>query len=298
MLPSGLYWKSHRCNTHGGYVCKKPSQLSGVGINFNKTVNGSEGSLTTPHYPENYYNHLDFSVRIVGPDRTRLVVKFLKIDVEPQLECLYDFVELKSGDQTGDAVRFCGTHDTDMHRFNFVSEGNEAELRFHSDYSISGSGFAIAWHAVDVSACPLQTLTAKEGVLTSPNYPDFILTHLDCSLTVLAPVGKRVWLEFQDYDIARHGKNPLKYFFLRLLSPPRLWKGATMNSWVGTQTLTTLFCKKKLFFFGNYGLKIKLFFYLLRNQQKTKSRGYVKSPDWSVTKLRDAKLGVFWLGLH
>ncbi|XP_068905882.1 uncharacterized protein [Tenebrio molitor] len=204
MLPSGLYWKSHRCNTHGGYVCKKPSQLSGVGINFNKTVNGSEGSLTTPHYPENYYNHLDFSVRIVGPDRTRLVVKFLKIDVEPQLECLYDFVELKSGDQTGDAVRFCGTHDTDMHRFNFVSEGNEAELRFHSDYSISGSGFALAWHAVDVSACPLQTLTAKEGVLTSPNYPDFILTHLDCSLTVLAPVGKRVWLEFQDYDIARH----------------------------------------------------------------------------------------------
>ncbi|XP_015833125.1 uncharacterized protein LOC103312261 isoform X4 [Tribolium castaneum] len=214
MLPSGFYWKSRRCSTHGGYVCKKPSQISGVGINFNRTVNGSEGSLTSPYYPDHYYNHLDFSVRILGPDRTRLVVKFLKIDIEHQLECLYDFVELSSGGQIGDAVKFCGTHDTDMHRFNFVSEGNEAELRFHSDYSISGSGFSLTWHAVDVSACPLQTLTAKEGVLTSPNYPDFILAHLNCSVTILAPVGKRVWLEFHDYDIERttlqgRGKNAL-----------------------------------------------------------------------------------------
>ena len=204
MLPSGLYWKSYRCNSHGGYVCKKPShQLSGIGVNFNKTVNGSDGTLTTPRYPENYYNHLDFSVRILGPDRTRLVVKFQKIDIEAQLECLYDYVELSSGPQGGDAVKFCGVHDTDMHRFNFVAEGNEIELRFHSDYSISGSGFSLGWHAVDVSSCNQKTLTAKEGVLKSPNYPDFILGRLDCALTVLAPVGKRVWLEFEDYDVEK-----------------------------------------------------------------------------------------------
>ncbi|KAJ3663232.1 hypothetical protein Zmor_007536 [Zophobas morio] len=204
MLPSGLYWKSYRCNSHGGYVCKKPShQLSGIGVNFNKTVNGSDGTLTTPRYPENYYNHLDFSVRILGPDRTRLVVKFQKIDIEAQLECLYDYVELSSGPQGGDAVKFCGVHDTDMHRFNFVAEGNEIELRFHSDYSISGSGFSLGWHAVDVSSCNQKTLTAKEGVLKSPNYPDFILGRLDCVLTVLAPVGKRVWLEFEDYDVEK-----------------------------------------------------------------------------------------------
>jgi hypothetical protein len=32
-------------------------------------------------------------------------------------------------------------------------------------------------------------------------------------------------------------------------------------------------------------------------KQKLKSQGYVKSSDWSATKLRDAKLGVFWLAL-
>lgn len=74
-------------------------------------------------------------------------------------------------------------------------------MTFHSDYSISGSGFSLIWQAVDVSACPLQTLTAKEGFLTSPNYPDFILAHLDCTITILAPAGKRVWLELQNYSL-------------------------------------------------------------------------------------------------
>lgn len=69
----------------------------------------------------------------------------------------------------------------------FVSEGSEVAVHFHSDYSVSGSGFALSWHSVDVSGCPLHTLTAKEGVLTSPNYPYFILDHLDCSTTILAP---------------------------------------------------------------------------------------------------------------
>lgn len=72
-------------------------------------------------------------------------------------------------------------------RMNYVSENNEAIVRFHSDYSVSGGGFSLTWHSVDVSGCPLQTLTAKEGVITSPNYPYFLLSHLDCSTTILAP---------------------------------------------------------------------------------------------------------------
>lgn len=101
MLPSGLYWRNHRCTTAGGYVCKLPSQASALGINFNKTVNGSEGVLSTPHYPDNYFHLLDFSVRILAPERTRIVVKFIKIDIEPQPECLYDYVELRSVRKNG-----------------------------------------------------------------------------------------------------------------------------------------------------------------------------------------------------
>lgn len=210
LLSSGLYWKEQRCNNTGGYVCKRRFQLLGTEMNFNKTLNGTDGNLTTPNYPGTYYNNLDFSVRIVGPERTRLQIEFRKLDIEFQLDCLYDYVELrtvyKGGKRPrkyggGTTVKWCGTHDNDMHRFDFVSETNEAELTFHSDYSISGIGFHLIWRAIDVSACPMQTLTAKEGLITSPNYPFSLLSHLDCTITILAPSGQRVWLEFYATDM-------------------------------------------------------------------------------------------------
>ncbi|CAG9761695.1 unnamed protein product [Ceutorhynchus assimilis] len=95
-----------------------------------------------------------------------------------------------------------------MERFDFVSRTNEAEVRFHSDYSVTASGFSLTWEAVDVSACPVQTLTAKQGTITSPNYPDFLLAHLDCSFIIQAPPGKRIWIEFTEIDLIK-GENVL-----------------------------------------------------------------------------------------
>ncbi|XP_060519804.1 uncharacterized protein LOC132698003 isoform X2 [Cylas formicarius] len=204
MMTSGLYWKSHKCTQVGGYICKRKHMLSDVEVNFNKTVNSSEGTLTTPNHPENYFNNLDFLVRIVGPERTRLVIRFDKIDIESQLECLYDYVELKSSSkfkEPNDAVKYCGSHERQMRRFDFVSATNEAEVRFHSDYSVTGNGFSLSWHAVDVSACPFQTLTTLEGTISSPNYPDFLLAHLDCTFVIRSTPGKRVWIEFSDIDL-------------------------------------------------------------------------------------------------
>lgn len=214
MLPSGLYWRTHRCNSVGGYVCKRrnhdliPLLDSNFSqMNLNRTVNGSEGRITSPNYPTSYYNNLDFSVKITGPERTRLVIQFSRIDLEPQLDCLYDYVEVYSLGDPGDAVRWCGNHDTDMQRFDFVSRSNDAILVFHSDYSVTGSGFSATWQAVDVSGCPLQTLTAREGVITSPNYPHFQLARLDCAITILAPLGKRVWLEILHHDMTGENVN-------------------------------------------------------------------------------------------
>ncbi|XP_055617633.1 uncharacterized protein LOC129762992 isoform X3 [Toxorhynchites rutilus septentrionalis] len=98
-------------------------------------------------------------------------------------------------------VRWCGTHEANMSRFNFISSANEAFLRFHSDFSISGSGFSATWSTVDISGCPVQTITSREGFISSPNYPHFLLNNLDCTFIIQAPFGKKVWLEFTFFDI-------------------------------------------------------------------------------------------------
>lgn len=102
-------------------------------------------------------------------------------------------------------VRWCGSHNANMSKFGFVSSANSALLHFHSDYSHSGIGFSFTWNAIDISGCPKQILTASEGTFTSPNYPYFMLNNLDCSYVIQAPLGKRIWLEFTDYNTIGDG---------------------------------------------------------------------------------------------
>lgn len=97
-------------------------------------------------------------------------------------------------------VRWCGSHNTNMSKFDFVSTKNGTILHFHSDYSLSGIGYSFTWNAVDISGCPSQTLTSKEGTFISPNYPHFLLNNLDCLYIIQAPIGKRVWLHFTDFE--------------------------------------------------------------------------------------------------
>lgn len=97
-------------------------------------------------------------------------------------------------------VRWCGSHNANMSKFDFVSTRNSTILHFHSDYSLSGIGYAFTWNAVDISGCPSQTLTSKEGTISSPNYPHFLLNNMDCSYVIQAPVRKRVWLHFTDFE--------------------------------------------------------------------------------------------------
>lgn len=98
-------------------------------------------------------------------------------------------------------VRWCGTHDANMSKFDFISNNNQAILHFHSDFSISGSGFSATWMAIDISGCPLQILTSREGTIRSPNYPHFLLNDLECTFLIQAPVGKKVWLQIEDYEL-------------------------------------------------------------------------------------------------
>lgn len=98
-------------------------------------------------------------------------------------------------------VRWCGSHDSNMSKFDFVSSSNQVVLNFHSDYSVTGLGFAAVWKAIDISGCPVQTLTSREGTIVSPNYPHFLLNTLNCAYVVQAPVGRRVWLEFAEFDL-------------------------------------------------------------------------------------------------
>lgn len=102
-------------------------------------------------------------------------------------------------------MRWCGTHETNMTRFDFISATNMVLINFHSDYSVSGSGFALTWRAVPLNGCPTQTYTSIEDLssISSPNYPNVLLNDLDCTYVIYATGGKKIWLEFHSFDLIR-----------------------------------------------------------------------------------------------
>lgn len=274
MLPSGLFWTSDHCTRFGGYVCKRRSQDS-LEINFaNQTITGTEGFLTSPQYPNLYPANINYYVKLIGPENTRLVLQFTKIDLEEQIDCLYDYISLEddenyerfmqsgltansmltpdndrsnlSDDYMSDAmnddaddsmedkrrikrnshiqsrksnelkqtaveptfqsyVRWCGTHESNMSRFDFISARNTVLIYFHSDYSVSGSGFSLSWKAVSMSGCPTQTYTSSDDLnsIVTPNYPNILLNNLDCKYVIYAANHKRIWLEFESFDLIR-----------------------------------------------------------------------------------------------
>ncbi|XP_052132202.1 uncharacterized protein LOC113207672, partial [Frankliniella occidentalis] len=204
-LPSGLYWRPRKCSAVGGYVCRRQqTPLLSAGQSLNATLT-EPGTLSSPGYPSGYPANLDYQLRLVGPPQTRVVVRFARVDLEAQSQCLYDFIELvdgRAGGRQGRRKIICGQHHSAvMDRFDFVSASNEAVLRFHADYSVSGAGFLGSWSAVDLSGCPQRTLSAREGEFTSPFYPHKLLPDLHCTTIVRAPAGRRVWLEFTDVDL-------------------------------------------------------------------------------------------------
>lgn len=308
----------------------------------NRTIDAREGRLTSPGYPNTYPPDTDYWIRIRGPPNTRLIVQFQSIDLEPQEDCLYDYISVQDARTTDDEtsstsdwpksfedasqdtaeytaadltakrwyrndlqrigrlkrelpgtlgdnarkselllqheigflqrfrdsllqttaritankrikrrskralhvgteasilnvgdvaagspfassaavrasatavgqpsfapyVRWCGTHSANMTRFDYVASANAALLHFHSDYSVGAMGFAARWSSVDVTGCPGQTLTAHEGHLESPNWPHFLLNGLQCAFEIYAGRGRRVWLEFEAFEVLQDG---------------------------------------------------------------------------------------------
>lgn len=231
-------------------------------------------------YPNPYPLNIDYWIHVQGPEQTRIIVQFQRIDLEAQDECLYDYISIQDQEigsklhlepgnrvdavdlgtladsitpeearisysstrkkrspakisinwydgKDTDAelqqrtlelrngyyltrnnaqsflpyVRWCGTHESNMSKFDFVAQSNEIHLNFHSDYSINGIGFAAIWKAIDITSCPSRTLTSRDGVIFSPNYPYFLLNNLKCVFVLRAPIDRQVWLEFNVYDL-------------------------------------------------------------------------------------------------
>ncbi|VDI51485.1 tolloid, partial [Mytilus galloprovincialis] len=99
-------------------------------------LNAVSGRIQSPNYPENYNRNTDCEYRIVSPyNESSINLTFLHFELEKQIDCDYDFVEIYDLNQR--IGRFCGTQNPVL-TFTLSSS---IRVVFHSDYGRNFKGF-------------------------------------------------------------------------------------------------------------------------------------------------------------
>uniref|UniRef100_A0A8C6WTW7 Tumor necrosis factor-inducible gene 6 protein n=1 Tax=Neogobius melanostomus TaxID=47308 RepID=A0A8C6WTW7_9GOBI len=106
--------------------------------------------LQSPGFPEEYQNEqiCYWHIRVRLGQRVHL--QFLEFDVEDDIDCLADYLEVYDSydDVTGFVGRFCG----DYLPYDIISTGNVMTLKFLSDASVTAGGFQLQYKAVNASS--------------------------------------------------------------------------------------------------------------------------------------------------
>ena len=82
---------------------------------------------------------------------------------------------------------------------DFVSRGNQVIVLHYEDASSNEANFTLNWHS-SVNVCG-EELTAPNGVITSPNYPDPYDWERRCEWTITVQRDRRIIATFDDFDI-------------------------------------------------------------------------------------------------
>ncbi|CAD7084767.1 unnamed protein product [Hermetia illucens] len=152
----------HECiNTLGGYECncyigyelhsdKKHCEDACGGV-----IEATEGTISSPSFPEYYPILKDCTWEIIAPPRNKISLNFTHFDLEgnnhQHIDCGYDYVRVfsKLGENRLKSIgTYCGSKIPPI----LTSEGNALRIEFHSDKSIQRTGFA-ALFFTDVDEC-------------------------------------------------------------------------------------------------------------------------------------------------
>ncbi|XP_068071599.1 adhesion G-protein coupled receptor G6 isoform X27 [Danio rerio] len=147
---SGRWWRWKFQNTLAVFlllICLSTSvaQSCQSSTSCNVVLTDSQGSFTSPCYPNDYPPSQSCNWTIQAPAGFIVQITFLDFELEEAQGCIYDRVVVKTG--TSDA-KFCGLTANGL---TLNSTGNVMEVFFNSDFSVQKKGFHISYKQVAVT---------------------------------------------------------------------------------------------------------------------------------------------------
>ncbi|XP_063599667.1 cubilin-like [Penaeus indicus] len=164
-------------------------------------MNSIAGSIR-PSYNGTYENSMDCEWRVTMPGNLLVRFHFESFDLEDSTDCVFDYLELEDLSVPGlnlTGGRLCGSEVPD----DIYSVSNQVVVRFHSDSSVVGSGFAL-YYEVEQRIRQHQAdlyLTSDHGFITHGPVNASYMINMDCEWRVTTPEGTKVVLEFFSFDL-------------------------------------------------------------------------------------------------
>ncbi|KAL2085662.1 hypothetical protein ACEWY4_018982 [Coilia grayii] len=164
---------------------------------------GPEGNFTSPFYPDRYPANRECIWYIQTAAATSITLTIFEFDVEYHPDCSYDLLEVYGGPDLSAPrlAQLCTTRPPD-NPLVVSSTGNFMTVRFKSDSSVGGRGFAAKYDEIH-GGCG-GSVVAPSGEIHSPSYPDNYPNNVDCSWVISVDESHRVLFNFTDLDIERN----------------------------------------------------------------------------------------------
>ncbi|KAF0287243.1 Cubilin [Amphibalanus amphitrite] len=165
-----------------------PTILFGVGAARSElgcgshTLTAGTYTIKSPNYPANYGNNVDCAYNLApGADVTSFKVECSAFNLESHSSCNYDWLMVGG-------AKYCGTTGPS------VTKVGALELSFHSDYSVTSTGYqctitAQAGGTPQELACGSHTVAPGLYSIKSPGYPSNYGNNLDCAYTITPGSG-------------------------------------------------------------------------------------------------------------
>ena len=122
--------------------------------------------------------------------------------------CSYDYVKVIDGDGSTLMDKACGS----TRPTSFKTNTNRADVVFHSDGSVTRSGFRITWESTRLAPSRKQLFSSAHlemsclgstsettGVVTSERYPSYYPNNLDKSYPINVPTGQTIQITFTSF---------------------------------------------------------------------------------------------------
>ncbi|KAG8560274.1 hypothetical protein GDO81_014875 [Engystomops pustulosus] len=158
-------------------------------------LNNNNGILTSANYPS-AYPHNASCVWLIRTPSDQVSLTFSAFDIQSSPNCVSDYIKIYDGPTKRSPVLLDETCGTGLIP-PIVGTTNQLLVEFSSDSSVAGVGFKASYNSVQCGG----TFYTPNRSITSPGYPNFYRPNLRCTYTVTAPVGKRVYLTFDDFEL-------------------------------------------------------------------------------------------------